>query len=309
MDTVDDNGNVQPEILDIMHRHSGVQIAIAPDWQFRNCGFPVGKRTTRGEPLEAAMEADDIEALDRLIRLRTMCQGYQFSPETYVHQILESDSPALLEKMIREYGFGVPLRDEEEVTHEDGAEGEGTRSPSKLYLGLDVHGKKRKDLAKHGDPDAPSEWTPDHVPILWNAARKGSTKIVQWLASPASLDAYRTFMETSEDDRAKTLKRINGLESELPAILGRVPNAYGENAVWAALLGDGKKAPAMVSLLYQLFPDLNKTFTHTAVKNVELTPIGLVCVHNSPTELFDFFLSRGADVMALDSRGYVSLLV
>lgn len=50
---------------------------------------------------------------------------------------------------------------------------------TKVYLGLNVHGKKRKDLATKGDPKALSAINTNTIPILRKAAREGALGVVK----------------------------------------------------------------------------------------------------------------------------------
>jgi len=80
--------------------------------------------------------------------------------------------------------------------------------------------------------------------------------------------------------------------------------------VFAALLGEygeEQKGLATVKQLYALSPHLKNTFTASRVKGTELTPILLVCANNCDKDLFDFFLSHGANIMDVDQRGCVVL--
>jgi hypothetical protein len=179
----------------------------------------------------------------------------------------------------------------------------------KTYLGLDVHGVKRKDLAKKNDPDAPRRaFRPHHTPLLWFAALNGATQVIDWLATPAPFEAYKAFIASaSEDVTAKALRKINGLETQLPELLGFLPNELGETAVFATLAGQQKEEQklAIVKQLYSLSPHLKNTFTASRVKGVEFTPILFTCANNCNKDLFDFFLGQGANPMDIDHRGYV----
>lgn len=104
---------------------------------------------------------------------------------------------------------------------------------SKLYLGLNVHGKKRKDLAKRGDPNAPTTVDGHLAPLLWRAATSHSLSIIDYLAGSQPLEAYKHYLDTATKP-AKRLAAISDLGAQLPTLLGFNLNHLGESAVLAA---------------------------------------------------------------------------
>ena len=70
--------------------------------------------------------------------------------DSYLNDIVRSDCPELLDEFIRRTGLGISLRElvEIEDTNKDDQPHEKISS---TYLGLTVHGKKRKDLARRDE--------------------------------------------------------------------------------------------------------------------------------------------------------------
>ena len=309
-DDISGDLNRKAEIMDISHRFSTIRVSVRPDALFGthpDLSISNGGVLYRA-PLATAVHAADVEATKQILALHELCDpSFPVNSHAELENILQSDSPAILDLFIRKFGIGLGVSEEEE---DDGLQGnEAVKTMPKTYLGLDVHGVKRKDLAKKNDPDAPRRsLQPHHIPLLWYAATKGATKVVDWLATPAPLEAYKTFMTSASegDVIAKALRKINGLETQLPELLGFLPNELGETAVFAALVGQQKEQKlAIVKQLYRLSPDLKNTFTASRVKGAESTPILFICANNCSKDLFDFFLGQGANPMDVDHRGYV----
>ena len=297
--------------MDISHRFSTIRVPVRPDDLFRAC--PQLSLSNGGvsywRPLAAAVHAADVEAIKQILALHELCgPSFPVNLPGALEHALQSDSPAILDFFIRRFGIGLGVSEEEEYNDLRG--NEAIKNMPKTYLGLDVHGVKRKDLARKNDPDAPRRALQlHHIPLLWSAASNGATQVVDWLATPTPLEAYKAFMTSASegDMTANALRKINGLETQLPELLGFLPNELGETAVFAALVGRQKDEQklAIVKQLYKLWPHLKNTFTASRVKGAELTPILFICANNCSKDLFDFFLGQGANPMDVDHRGYV----
>jgi len=304
-----DELNRKAEVMDISHRMSTVRVPVGPSALFRAAPHLSNGDVLHQTPLAAAVHAGDVGAAKQILSLHKLCESsFPLNPDMELSNILRSDSPAMLDLFIRKFGIGLGLSEEEE---DDPQGAEVIKKMPKTYLGLDVHGVKRKDLAKKNDRDAPRRVRQVHrIPLLWSATTVSATKIIDWLATPAPFEAYKAFMSSAseEDTIAKALKKIKDMETQLPELLGFLPNELGETAVFAALFGQLEKNLAIVKQLYKLSPHLKNTFTASRVKGVELTPIMTVCANNCHKDLFDFFLSHGANPMDVDHRGYVVLV-
>jgi hypothetical protein len=298
--------------MDISHRFSTVRVPVHPSTLFRGSPHISKDSLSYLAPFAAAVNATDVEAIEQIIALHELCDPpFPVNLHLVLNNILQSDSPALLDLLIRKLGIGLGVSEEDEDDEPQGTE-EVKKMP-KTYLGLDVCGVKRKDLAKRNDLDAPRRSHQlNHIPLLWFAATKGASKTIDWLTTSAPLEAYKAFMSCASEGNviAKALKKFNGLEAQLPELLGFLPNELGETAVFAALLGQQKEEQklAIVKQLYKLFPHLKNTFTASRVKGAEVTPILLVCGNNYGKDFFDFFLSHGANPMEVDQRRYVILI-
>ena len=328
-DDLVDELNRKAEIIDISDRLSTVRVPIAP-WHLFNAASHLSKGSVSWwTPVAAAVHAGDVEAVKRIFALHELCVSpFPVNPREGFDIALRSDSPAMLDLFIRKFGVGLGFSEQEDEEDEDPQETGAIKKMPKTYLGLDVHGVKRTDLAKRNDPDAPRRgYQTDHIPLLWSVATTGATKIINWLATPAPLESYKAFISSAPEENviAKALRKINDIEAQLPELLGFLPNELGETAVFAALCGKQEKRYAIVKQLYTLFPHMKNTFTASRVNGVELTPILLVCAnkcdndrcasngdkdlcaHNCIKDLFDYFMSHGANPMDVDHNGYVVL--
>jgi hypothetical protein len=202
-----------------------------------------------------------------------------FITSSHLDSVLSSDHVELLDALIRLSGIGGPETAElkkKEDEESQAAEGEGTtpqevekpkEKPGKrVYWGLNVHGKKRKDLASKNDPDAVKQVktarAPD-MPLLWQAVRYQAVDIMAYLNTKRPLDAYRHYAATGSDARAKSLRNKTDLEETYPEWVGWKQNEFGQSAIVASLYRYGRskddpKETDLVALekLFELQPTL-----------------------------------------------------
>ena len=73
---------------------------------------------------------------------------------------------------------------EEEQDEDEAAGGAKSKARSlKAYLGLNMHGKKCKDLAQKVDPNAPQPSEKHEFRLAWTAAHDGAVECVRYLVS------------------------------------------------------------------------------------------------------------------------------
>ena len=73
----------------------------------------------------------------------------------------------MLDEFIRRTGFGVNV----EVNHSADEDNESNHRDSMAYLGLSVHGKKRRNLVDQNDPNVQNRDGEATVPLLWKTAK------------------------------------------------------------------------------------------------------------------------------------------
>jgi hypothetical protein len=116
---------------------------------------------------------------------------------------------------------------------------------NRIYLGLNVHGKKRADLATQNDPDAQSS-SSTFIPLIWRAAKKSAKGIISYLVGQRPLGAYRRYAESHTDERAMWL------EEHLPVWLGWITDSLGQNPLTAAIVGNNVET---LQWLFEKAPD------------------------------------------------------
>ena len=141
----------------------------------------------------------------------------------------------MFDEYIRRTGLGIIIKKENSDSSE-GTTDMDLGSESRTYLGLNVHGKKRKDLATKNDPHAYSS-NNQPLPLLWQAAQSGAIGIVRYLASDQPLAAYNYYASTHGDSHAKLIRQVPDLAAVLPEKLGWTTSQLNESVATAAIVG------------------------------------------------------------------------
>ncbi|KAG8785845.1 hypothetical protein FRC15_000608 [Serendipita sp. 397] len=284
----------KPIMIDLARRMSTVKVPVEPKRLFESSWIIHGSTVRLATPIDHALQDADADAIKHILELGDLCEPKQELLPHHLQSVLASDSPEILDLVIRRYGYGIQVEEENDAESEHG---DGPKV-SKIYLGLNVDGKKRKDLASKADPDAPRQTSINSLPIIWRAAQMNKTKILSWLASPAPLESYKYYMANSTHENAKAMKRIRDFEQRLPALLGAAVTDIGENAVVACLQNEALLDT--LKHLFAIFPGLKTTFVHGRLKGLETTALHQICGANLSTDIFDFFIGMGADPLATD---------
>ncbi|KAG9000610.1 hypothetical protein FRB93_012622 [Tulasnella sp. JGI-2019a] len=252
-------------------------------------------------PLLMAVYDNDVEMFREICELMLCLDQPQCPDSSIVNVILKLDSPLILDEYIRRTGAELTLPKAEagaEAVHEEDEEG------SKFYMGLNVHGKKRKDLAKQGDPNAPAE-EGTVVPLLWRAATNHSLSIIDYLASGEPLEAYRHYLSTATKP-SKRLAAISNLDAQLPTLLGFNINRLRESVVLATVACADTSGDPLETLkkLMTCSPKLVSTAINAQVKLQRATPLLAACGTEKKPKLIDWLLANGADPRARDEKGW-----
>lgn len=178
---------------------------------------------------------NDLEAFRHVLKLYKIAKDQPLPlPNAIISQLLTKDRPDMLDELIRQSGMGLAVEDQHDVEQQ-----EARISGNRVYLGLNVHGRKRGDLAKKGHSTAVLGQIGAEEPLVWRAAHMGATAVVQYLASDHPLAAYRYYSITHHDSLAEKIRRANHsgeLETVLRVWLGWKVNASGESPYVAAVL-------------------------------------------------------------------------
>ncbi|KAF8826350.1 hypothetical protein HHX47_DHR5000307 [Lentinula edodes] len=203
-----------------------------------------------------AIKTKDFEAFVHIADLYKLTEPPLELGQGYIlDAILAADEPEMLDEYIRRTGSGLDLQSHGDETEEK--EIRAINDKNKIYLGLSVHGKKRKDLAQKNDPANFHYQLQDQdvTPILWRAILSSSkeVKIIEYLASTRPLEAYRFYAMTHGSELSIRLRRITDLEQILPDRLGWCTNNLGESPLVAAILSNKLN---VIKLLFAKKPKL-----------------------------------------------------
>lgn len=188
-----------------------------------------------GPPLLKAVVEDDFEMFVQIVDLYKALPKPLDIPTDAITWVCKFDRPAMLDELIRRLGAGIELPESlNESEAEDVSHSRHTPSSARIYMGLNVHGKKRKDLAEKANPHAPKSTKCSEVPLLWMAAHANAVGVMQYLASDRPLAAYDYYASTNNEEKAKYLRRIRG---QIHDRLGWTHNELNESAVTAAVIG------------------------------------------------------------------------
>lgn len=250
----------EAKFIDIATRSSAVKSDVHPRTMLQSSlvSWRKGERTgDHSNLLTKAVIDHDLEAFVHIANLyQTLPQAIDMEQSIMV-TILEEDQPDILDEFIRRTGSGVDV----ESNLKDSGDTEVTTAvndKNKIYLGLNVHGRKRADLARANDPDAGYP-KPFEIPIVWKAVRAKAKAVVEYLAGDRPIAAYRFYASTHSDERAIWLRRTTDLDKHLPTWLGWTVNKIGDSPLIAAIMGNDLE---IVKLLFQKAPKLMATTVH-----------------------------------------------
>ncbi|KAH9944572.1 ankyrin [Amylocystis lapponica] len=302
----DEDEAMEPEVVDfvdIAKRPSTVHTSATPLELLTKSTVWLDKDETKVyqvAPLLKAVVDNDFEAFVQIAELYKALPKPEPLPDYTLTWILQHDRPNMLDEFIRRTGAGFDFEAESES---DNSPTETTHSKkSKTYLGLSVHGKKRKDLALKNDPNAPPPARGFSPPLLWNAAKEGALEVIQYLSGVQPLAAYQYYASTHSDECARHIRRVSNLASVLPALLGWTTNPLKESPYTAAVAAT--KLDALKALLAFQRPELQNALSvrlnYVAFNHIHV----LVSSRECSVEMFEFLRATGISATDLDHRGW-----
>lgn len=212
--------------------------------------------TGRAAALNLAVIQSD---LDSFVHIANLYESLPQSVELpdLMDTILEQDQPQILDEYIRRTGNGIDITGAQDSA-KIGPIPIAINDENKIYLGLNVHGKKRVDLAKKNDPNATGYDPSTTTPLVWRAIMEKATAIVSYLSSEAPLAAYRHYASVHSDSKAIWFRRLGTdkggeLEKWLPNWLGWSCKVIGESPLSTAIISGNLE---MVKLVAELNPKL-----------------------------------------------------
>ena len=180
-------------------------------------------------PFEEAIYNDDFEAFIQIAELAAkLPKPVAITELASEDKFLRKDRAKLLDEYIRRTGQGIDVPQKKTEGTEDAPE----RPKGKEYWGLNVHGKKRRDLAARGDPNARYN-SGSKIPLVWHAAKLGALGVLEYLNTDRPLSAYQYYFSANPKE-AKNAD-LPALESLISELLGWCTNPSNETALSAAL--------------------------------------------------------------------------
>ncbi|KAL0573061.1 hypothetical protein V5O48_008902 [Marasmius crinis-equi] len=310
----DDTINEAPiDLVDVAKRSTQVQVPVPPSKMLNDIAVSWrnpdnGNVENAKNLITAAVSQKDVQAFANIFNLYKLSEPpvalSNWDLDNLLSIILKNDQPEMLHEYIRKIGKGVIVnrkREGEEAKREEEAV-RAVNDKNKVYYGLNVHGKKRKDLAAKNDPDATGDEASIRPPLLWRAMVLGSSSVVDYLKTERPLEAYRYYAMCNSDELAISLRRTSNLDKVLPQWLGWTINSIGESPLSAAILSRKLK------MVKQMFGHDPKLMSSALKENIKFIGFNLlmVAVHcGCTTKMADFLLSNGLNPAQTDSsRGW-----
>ncbi|KAF9530937.1 hypothetical protein CPB83DRAFT_849901 [Crepidotus variabilis] len=209
--------------------------------------------------------------------------------------IVEQDRPEILDLYIKRTGHGIDFEHAQKHSETPPAP-TAINDKNRLYLGLNVHGMKRADLAKQNDPDANKTEPQAHIPLVWRASQTASHQILRYLASDKPAKAFQQYASTNIDERAVWLKRVggvsgSGIEKHIPVWLGWTTTRIGESPLSATIVGK-QNCLKTIELLMDLRPEVMTPTFNTRIAIVNWNMLLLAVRRNSSRRVIDFLLNK-----------------
>ncbi|KAA1479103.1 ankyrin [Dentipellis sp. KUC8613] len=303
-----DMDDSEVDLTDIAERPSAVHCKASPSRMLTNThGLWISKDGKSHDTpiMERAVMEDDFEAFVKICDLYKAVDE-DLWPNSYVPDyIMKWDRPDMLDELIRRTGcsINVPVvaKDGDDDVVVDGK----PISKERVYLGLNIQGKKRKDLATRRTNNRERLYKS----LLHDAVLAGASRIVDYLATDRPLQAFRYYGSTHTNPRGTFLRETKDLESVLPGWLGWEINSLNESPLTAAI-NLGQDRFGIIKQLFEKKPQLMLDAMNAVVKFVGVNALTLAVYSSvrkddeSNTELLDFFLDKGCDASIRDSRGW-----
>ncbi|KAJ7058898.1 ankyrin repeat protein [Mycena amicta] len=285
-DSDDSNETVDPEavtFVDVAGQPTTVKTRVHPRHILQ---------TAHQDLFSLAIKSGDLDVFLNVFRL------YKHSPLPVEIPSLEAillrhNRVEMLDEYIRRTGRGIkvaikPPSDDAVIVNDS----------SKIYLGLNVHGKKRADLAKGPARNAMSDDEENfQMPLVWSAAGCGAISVLDYLLGDRPLAAYEYYATNNISDTAKAMKRIPELSKVLPERMGWNISLFGESPLTTAILSKQTEA---VKFLFKKMPQLMVPALHERITLLGVNPFMLAVYIGCELPLIDFLLAQGVSADETD---------
>lgn len=244
--------------VDVAKRPSAIKCNVKPNLFFTTtCGYRLLSNGLYYKEMifQKSLRENDLEAFMKLLNMFTdlPIAMHEDISGHMMSSLLSKDQPDMLDELIRHTGAGIDLK----ILRHDAKNAMPVNDQKSFYLGLNIHGKKRIDLARKNDPNARPET--QEPPLLWRALCQNAKNIVDYLTSEKVYDAYHSYAISHSGERAEWLRRVVNLKERLPEWLGFRTNSFGESPFTAAVLS-GKAE--MVNHLFDKKKEIMKAALH-----------------------------------------------
>ncbi|PCH39932.1 ankyrin [Wolfiporia cocos MD-104 SS10] len=251
-----------------------------------------------GSVLYRAIAEDDLEAFVKIADLYSSLPEPQPLPEGTLSLVVRHDRPAMLDELIRRYGVGIDTESENEQAT---VSTDSNRKYSKIYLGLNVHGKKQ-DVATKKDRHTRRYVQPTRpLPLLWDAATSCALKVIEYLKGEQPLAAYQYYASTHSDSRACYIRRLPDLASVLPDWIGWTTNSLNESAMTAAVMSSEL---VVIKTLLSMNPDEMERALSARIKLAGYNHLLVATAWSVSPDVFDYLLSKGLSPTETGRRGW-----
>lgn len=234
-------------------------------------------------------------------------------------EIVKFDCAEILDEYIRRTGAGITSN----FTSADDQPEAVLADKRPLYLGLTVHGKKRKDLARKNDPNVVHHHDTAAIPLLWKAVQANAKSVVEYLCGDRPHAAYRFYYNTHNDELAERLRAVPDFGKVLPEWLGWKKSVTNDSPLSAAILGKNlelvkilfSKSPGfMASLLHERYVDSGPSVRCSSlmiplrIKFLGHNALMIAVEVGADSNLVDYLLAKGVSPVETDQlRGSVVL--
>ncbi|KAG8933988.1 hypothetical protein FRC01_005885, partial [Tulasnella sp. 417] len=302
------SAKVKPNQLLSYSTKSATEYALGPS---RSPFLVFDPSTSAGyaDPITLAVIEKDVEAFNQIADMMEGLEEPMSIPVQLQHEILVADSPEMLDVFIRRTGEGVSLPESKsQESTNDATQAQSHDGGRKIYLGLDVDGKKRGDLARgvYSNAGFTHTGTGSQIPIAWQAASTQATTVLEYLNSPKAIEAYKFYAETKSTRLAKRLNEALKNTDEFPQMVGFSVSRVAETPVLAAIWNPAKPDRILTTLkkLMELQPRLTADGVRLQVKPGRMSPLLYLCNNKASVEVFDWMLANGANPLVRDERGW-----
>ncbi|KAI0059327.1 ankyrin [Artomyces pyxidatus] len=248
-----------------------------------------------GTPLLKAIKQDDFEAFVNILTLYTAV-GLSIWPGDTLQHLIQEDRPEMLDEFLRRTGAGISITVDVDEVGDTPAQKGAAKAEQRVYRGLNIEAKTQKEPQGQRTVNIPNSYV-----LVQEAIHAGASKVVDYLAGPRPLAAFRYYAASRSDDRALYIRQTEDFESVLPKQLGWCINELNESPLTSAILH------GQFDLLKKLFeyqPEVMTTAMHLRVKFAGFNAFLTAAFSASNPDIIDFLLEQGCDPSVRDARGW-----